>query len=88
MDGNGLTTLTLITARTVLADASGPLRNKSRCYGGSSVWVAGWERGGVFGGRTVRCGEALVGNGEGDWLCTGSSVQTDDGLTGQVRIHA
>ena len=83
-----MTTLTLIAARTVLADIAGSLGNRSQCYSGSSVWVAGWERGGVFGGRTVRCGEALVGNGEGGWLCTGSSVQTDDGLTGQVRIHA
>ena len=82
-----MTTLTLVAARAVLADATA-LGNRSRFYGGSSVWVAGWERDGGIGDRTVRCGEVPVGNGEGGWLCTGSSVQTDDGLTGQVRIHA
>ena len=87
MDGHGLTTLTLMAARAVLADAAA-LGNRSRCYSGSLVWDAGLERDGGFGGRTVRCGEAPVGNGEGGWLCTGSSVQTDDELTGQVRIHA
>ena len=62
MDGHGLTTLTLMAARAVLADAAA-LGNRSRCYGGSSVWVAGWERDGGFGGRTVHCGEAPVGTG-------------------------